>query len=475
MSRYTEHRSTAQEARDAGAKHESIHADDQDRSAARNVSLAGLRREAAAIQQKRDAGSAPANEVVHAAAARGVASPTTALPHAERIQASFGAAHDVSQIQAHVGGNAAGAMGATAFASGSHVVFDKAPDLHTAAHEAAHVVQQARGVSLYGGVGDANDSYERQADAVADRVVAGEPAADLLGAPSARASSEAGPIQRKAVPKVSDATPQEQQKQHDKADQADLFGLQSAIQVVAKQLEDGAIDIYRLIASPPGTAAGAEPQMQAVRARLDKLGSVTVALRGRIGMVAHESSGMTKDAAILRPDVGALQGAQVTLSNAVAKAAQFGATHGAKLGTNVDFVTKEINLIKSYLKIEGELKIESVDERPLATIVSEAVGQNLTAVREAALSVRMGLATGDPMAVSGDMQKVVRHIKEVADLVREITDRKQLKSYRDHVRSVLSEVRRLEADLAGKQALADMLKADSVASAIHEIQSKVGH
>jgi hypothetical protein len=60
-------------------------------------------------------------------------------------------------------------------------VFDKSPDLHTAAHEAAHVVQQAQGVNLYGGVGEAGDSYERHADAVADRVVAGQSAADLLG------------------------------------------------------------------------------------------------------------------------------------------------------------------------------------------------------------------------------------------------------------------------------------------------------
>jgi len=434
-----------------------------------------LRREAAAIQQKRESGAATASGSVHAAAARGIASPTTALPHAERIQASFGAAHDVSQIQAHVGGNAAGEMGAKAFASGGHVVFDKSPDLHTAAHEAAHVVQQAHGVNLYGGVGDAGDSYERHADAVADRVVAGQSAADLLGGPSARASSQGGAVQRKAEPKVADATPQEQQKQHDKADQADLFGLQSAIQVVAKQLEDGASDIFHLVASPPATAAGAEPQMQAVKARIDKLGAVILALRGRVGMISDTTSGMTKEAEHLRPDVGALQAAHGTLSHAVAKAAQFGASHGAKLGTDAGFVAKEINLIKSYLKIEGELRLESVDERPVATLVSEAIGQNLTAVHEAALSVRMSLAKGDPAVVSGDMQKVVRHIREVADLVRDITDRKQLKAYRDHVHQVLSEVRHLEADVAGKQALAGMLKADAVVAAIHEIQSKVGH
>src|SRR4051812_18675078 len=122
-----------------------------------------------------------ASEGVHDAAARGVSSPETAMPFADKIQQSFGAQHDVSNIRAHVGGDSAKSMGANAFATGNHVVFDKSPDLHTAAHEAAHVVQQAKGVNLYGGVGEAGDSYEKHADAVADRVVAGKSASDLLG------------------------------------------------------------------------------------------------------------------------------------------------------------------------------------------------------------------------------------------------------------------------------------------------------
>jgi Domain of unknown function (DUF4157) len=129
---------------------------------------------------------------VHAASARGIAAPATALPHAERIQASFGAGHDVGPIQAHVGGDSAAAMGATAYASGNHVVFDREPDLHTAAHEAAHVVQQARGVELSDGVGQAGDRDERHADAVADRVVAGRSAADLLGPPVGGAAPRGG-------------------------------------------------------------------------------------------------------------------------------------------------------------------------------------------------------------------------------------------------------------------------------------------
>lgn len=128
-------------------------------------------------------GNGASAEQVHAAAARGLEATSGALPFAAEIQASFGPDHDVSMIQAHQGAaasEASAAMGASAYATGNHVVFGGAPDLHTAAHEAAHVVQQAHGVHLRGGVGQSGDAYEQHADAVADRVVAGQSAADLL-------------------------------------------------------------------------------------------------------------------------------------------------------------------------------------------------------------------------------------------------------------------------------------------------------
>lgn len=71
-------------------------------------------------------------------------------------------------------------MNAEAYATGNHVAFGAVPSLHTAAHEAAHVMQQRSGVQLLGGVGVAGDAHEQNADAVADRVVAGQSAADLL-------------------------------------------------------------------------------------------------------------------------------------------------------------------------------------------------------------------------------------------------------------------------------------------------------
>jgi hypothetical protein len=145
---------------------------------------------------------------VHAAARRAVSGSSRPLPYLEQIQQSFGK-HDISNIQAHTDAAAAegaAAMGAEAFATGNHVAFAGAPDLHTAAHEAAHVVQQRAGVQLKGGVGSGGDEYERHADAVAERVVQGKSSEALLDqhAPSGSRSAEgarpsaagAAPVQR---------------------------------------------------------------------------------------------------------------------------------------------------------------------------------------------------------------------------------------------------------------------------------------
>ncbi len=106
------------------------------------------------------------------------------LPFLEAIQSSFGR-HDISHVRAHTDSRAAAnalAMGAEAFASGPDVTFSRKPSLHTAAHEAAHVVQQQAGLAVSGGMGQAGDAYERQADEVADRVARGQSSEDLLDA-----------------------------------------------------------------------------------------------------------------------------------------------------------------------------------------------------------------------------------------------------------------------------------------------------
>jgi len=153
------------------------------------------------VQCERAAAASPVPADTLSIAADGVTGSSSSLPHAEAIQRSFGH-HDVSGVEAHVGGTAAkaaDAIGASAYATGHHVAFKQAPDLHTAAHEAAHVVQQRGGVQLKGGVGESGDAYEQHADAVADKVVRGESAQALLdNAVTARGAS-APSMQRQAV------------------------------------------------------------------------------------------------------------------------------------------------------------------------------------------------------------------------------------------------------------------------------------
>ena len=137
-------------------------------------------------------------ERVHQAAQHGTSGSGGSLPHLDRIQRAFGR-HDVSGVRAHTDERAAEgarAMGAEAFADGEQVAFGGAPSLHTAAHEAAHVVQQRGGVQLKGGVGEAGDHYEQHANAVADLVVQGKSAEPLLDRYAGAGGARGGSIQR---------------------------------------------------------------------------------------------------------------------------------------------------------------------------------------------------------------------------------------------------------------------------------------
>jgi hypothetical protein len=152
----------------------------------------------AAVQRKAAGDAAPDGKPPEHIAARGVADTGSHLPHLERIQASFGP-DDVSGVTAHEGPAARGAahaLGAQAFAFGNSVAFASPPDLHTAAHEAAHVVQQRGGVQLKGGIDQPGDAHEQHADAVADAVVAGRSAALLLDQVS-RTRTPGATVQRK--------------------------------------------------------------------------------------------------------------------------------------------------------------------------------------------------------------------------------------------------------------------------------------
>lgn len=172
---------------------------EHDPAASRRASNVAMQRMLGPYVQRKPSGPANASaEATHAAAAQGTESPARPLPHADRIQAAFGPDHDVSKIRAHIDPGSAKAMGAEAYATGNDVVFAKEPDVATAAHEAAHVVQQAQGVNLKGGVGQAGDTHEQNADAVADRVAARQSAAPLLaGYAPLKGESHAAQVQRK--------------------------------------------------------------------------------------------------------------------------------------------------------------------------------------------------------------------------------------------------------------------------------------
>jgi hypothetical protein len=156
---------------------------------------------------------APADRV-RATALAGMQGDAQRLPHLDAIQRAFGR-HDVRGVRAHMDGPAsaaAEAIGAVAYTVGDAVAFRGAPHLHTAAHEAAHVVQQRAGVEVPHGLGRAGDRYERHADAVADRVVRGQAAEGLLGevAGSARGGRQAGGpafVQRQIVSHTSTTAP----------------------------------------------------------------------------------------------------------------------------------------------------------------------------------------------------------------------------------------------------------------------------
>ncbi|MBM4367545.1 MAG: DUF4157 domain-containing protein [Deltaproteobacteria bacterium] len=123
--------------------------------------------------QRVERGNAAAIEKMASSASK---SASAELPHLERIQRAFGH-HDLSDVRVSVGGSAgneASTQGAAAYAHGQTIVFERTPDLHTAAHEAAHVVQQRSGAA------SATAAHEAHADRVADLVVQGRSAVGAL-------------------------------------------------------------------------------------------------------------------------------------------------------------------------------------------------------------------------------------------------------------------------------------------------------
>jgi hypothetical protein len=162
----------------------------------------------APVQRKRSAEASLEGADAASIARQGTERAGGQLPHYERIQSLFGR-HDISGVTAHEGpaaSEASRSLGAQAYAHGNAVAFASSPDLHTAAHEAGHVVQQRGGVQLKRGIDQPGDAYERHANAVADAVVAGRSAEPLLDQFAGGGQHEAA-VQRSPAPAAAGSDP----------------------------------------------------------------------------------------------------------------------------------------------------------------------------------------------------------------------------------------------------------------------------
>ena len=131
-------------------------------------------------------GAAGGDEMAAAAAGTSVAGEVVPFPHRAAIERAFGRGIPASAHAGPAASEACRALGAEAYAAGGEVAFATAsPDLHTAAHEAAHVLQATAGVNRKALDGGHGDPLEVHADRAADLVVRGESASHLFGGAAA--------------------------------------------------------------------------------------------------------------------------------------------------------------------------------------------------------------------------------------------------------------------------------------------------
>ncbi|MEO7731185.1 MAG: DUF4157 domain-containing protein [Kofleriaceae bacterium] len=463
MARTPEHRPELHDPTQHAAQEAEV---EQDSSAARGVSLAGLRQ----IQQKAHGGAAGD---VHAAAARGVESPTTALPHADKIQAAFGG-HDVSHIQAHVGGNTANEMGANAYAAGNHVVFDRQPDLHTAAHEAAHVVQQAKGVNLYGGVGEAGDAHERHADAVADRVVAGQSAADLLGAPSAGGAA-GGAVQldtgsakvTKENDKLAAAPAADRKQAHGDADVASAQAMGSSILRVASRLMAFVALYDKKKDEKPKDEAGFARITQDVaheakgcNSDVDSLAMFLSGFETRNSGDADKDGHISGTHQIFADKMRQFKFAWLRYREAFFKARTFVNSHqGAWDAADIDgapWPDTVGGMFKAFGLTLDETQAQAVEQKDVGAATSEDLIANVGAARKGAHALRMEAKDGADSDRKADTTHVVIHIGEVVRALDQL-DPQHLKAHKGILKDLVEELEALEPALEARPELKNQL------------------
>jgi hypothetical protein len=358
------------------------------------------------------------------AAQRGTEGPASELPHAATIQRAFGA-HDISGIRAHVGPaakNATGAMAAEAYATGNDVAFAKQPDLHTAAHEAAHVVQQKKGVNLSGGVGAEGDSHEKHADAVADQVVAGKSVEHMLGPATKNAAPAAGQaVQRKPAEKAA-ADPRAAE---DKSEQKSFSSAQSGLKYLAKELHTWRPELSSLTNANTNSEAGAEPAAQAIEAIFHRANALISDVHDMI-LVAAKS-----ERNLLAPEVKLVQGAWDRFRIPAQVAGAFLKNHGhddPKLGAlqqMVDSLTDQIGLEGTQLT--PDTTVPEGDEKALS---KEMISDQVTGLGAAIDSVKAGN--------EADASRIIMHTRYLENVSKEHVA--EIKTHRSQLKAFLKEI-----------------------------------
>ena len=125
-------------------------------------------------------------------AEKGLSSSESEIPHKAELEQAF--QQDFSSVKVHTGPKAKEAnqqLDSEAYTLGNHIVFGTDnPSKKLVAHELTHTVQQQAGIQLTNGVSEPGDSYEQNADAVANKVSEGKPVEKLLVASKSRSSSQ---------------------------------------------------------------------------------------------------------------------------------------------------------------------------------------------------------------------------------------------------------------------------------------------
>ncbi|MDB4953735.1 MAG: 17 kDa surface antigen [Myxococcales bacterium] len=366
------------------------------------------------------------------------------IPHADKIQASFGPGHDVSSIRAHVGGDSAKQMGATAYATGNNVVFDRQPDLHTAAHEAAHVVQQARGINTYGGTGD----HEKHADAVADRVVQGESAAEMLGGPSKGAMPAGNVVQFKKAPEDADAA--ERKEAHETARQGGYAAVSAQLIHVAKQMHEAAASIENTRIHRTDLPGGVSSQADEIMADYNRVkGGVERLWNGIPDLDAARKSQLHRDLAMV-------DGAYEKFKFSVSQAVNYTAEHNVPMGIRQDDIPQMLLTIHNKLGVDHISDLAANKDAPTPDkghdFASDAIKANLDAALANAHAGRTASKTG------GDQLKMdVRQTSMFVKNAKQELDAAGTgaKAHHGHVSQVVAEVEALETDVGSNDLLKD--------------------